>query len=173
MVRLSAKRTGNAAFHTRAVVALAIGLGDNHRNVAFLEHIHALGKRVLHVDRHRHRAELGTRHATRNVLGAVVELHAHILAGGHADRAKKIRNAIDVCIEFGIGEIALRAIFAMKFKEGMRPPVSGEPFPHVSQILVSHNSCHALNLSPEFLVKIPSFKMWPARMRATSVITLR
>lgn len=45
-VRLSAKRSGNAAFHTFAVVALAIGLGDNHRNVAFLEHIHALGKRM-------------------------------------------------------------------------------------------------------------------------------
>ena len=173
MVRLSAKRTGNAAFHALAVVALAIGLGDNHRDVALLEHVHAFGKRMLHVDGHRHRAEFGARHAACDVLGAVVELHAHILAGGHADRAKKIRNAIDVCIEFGIGEIALRAIFAMKFKEGMRPPVSGEPFPHVSQILVSHNSCHALNLSPEFLVKIPSFKMWPARMRATSAITPR
>jgi len=156
-VRLSAKWSGNAAFHTRAVVALAIGLGDNHRNVAFLEHIHALGKRMLHVDGHRHRAELGTRHAARNVLGAVVELHAHILASGHADRAKKIRNAIDICIEFGIGEIALRAIFAMKLKEGMRPPVSGEPFPHVSQILVSHNSCHALKPFPQIPGKNPQF----------------
>lgn len=67
---------------------------------------------MLHIDGHRHRAELGTRHAARNVLGAVVELHAHILASGHADRAKKIRNAIDICIEVSICEIALRAIFA-------------------------------------------------------------
>lgn len=41
-VRLSAKWSGNAAFHTRAVVALAIGLGDNHRNVALLEHVHSI-----------------------------------------------------------------------------------------------------------------------------------
>ena len=157
VVRLTAKRPRNATFHARAVVTLAIGLGDNHRDVALLEHIHAFGKRVLHVNGHCHRAEFSACHAACDMLGAVVELHAHILAGGHADRAKKIRNAIDVCIEFGIGEIALRAIFAMKLKEGMRPPVSGEPFPHVSQILVPHNSCHALNLSPKFLVKIPSF----------------
>ncbi len=128
-IRLAIAWPSDAAFHATAVIALAIGLGHKHRNVAFFNHIGAFGKGVLHVDGNGDRADFRARHASCDMLRTVIQLHAHVVVRAHALGQKKVRNPIDICIELGIREIAPGVVLTVELKKHVISTLFRKPIP--------------------------------------------
>ena len=126
------------------VIAEAVRLADNRADAAAVELEGALVEDELHVDGHRHRADLRQGEGGRHVLRRVVQLDGHVVALPHTDGQKEVGRAVHQAVEFAVGERATVAGPILAGQKKMIAAACGQLVPQIAEILIAYDGRHGV-----------------------------